>query len=74
MALPGHRRTSSHRKRRRSHHALKKTNLAACASCGKPSIPHRACAACGMYNGRAVVTVRARKAPPTAKTARSGKR
>ncbi|MBI2483203.1 50S ribosomal protein L32 [Candidatus Uhrbacteria bacterium] len=55
MGLPGHRRTSSHKRRRASHFALKKQNLAACAHCQKPVLPHHACLSCGWYAGRQVV-------------------
>ena len=57
MALPGHRRTSSDRKRRAAHFALKKKNLAACSKCSQPILAHRACANCGTYKGRQVIDV-----------------
>ncbi|MBI4142493.1 50S ribosomal protein L32 [Candidatus Uhrbacteria bacterium] len=56
MGLPGHRRTSSHKRRRASHFALKRVNLAKCAQCAKPVLPHHGCTACGWYAGRKVVT------------------
>jgi large subunit ribosomal protein L32 len=55
MALPAHRNTSSSRKRRASHFALKKTNLAACPKCKQPKLQHNACANCGTYGGRQVL-------------------
>ena len=61
MALPGHRRTSSHKRRRAAHFALSKTTLAACAKCKKPVLPHRACAFCGTYKGRQVLKTKATK-------------
>lgn len=60
MGLPGHRRTSSHKRRRASHFALTKRNLAACAHCKKPVLPHHACAFCGWYDGREVMKVKAK--------------
>lgn len=54
MGLPGHRRTSSHKRRRASHFALKKLTLAACPKCKAPMQPHRACSSCGTYAGRKV--------------------
>ena len=54
MGLPGHRRTSSHKRRRAAHFAMKKVNIAACPKCSQPIAPHTACRACGYYNGRAV--------------------
>ncbi|MFH1047890.1 MAG: 50S ribosomal protein L32 [Patescibacteria group bacterium] len=55
MALPGHRRTSSHKRRRASHFALKKTTLAVCPKCKQPKMPHKVCANCGTYAGRQVL-------------------
>lgn len=55
MALPGHRRTSSHKRRRAAHFALGTISLSVCQKCGKPTLPHRACKACGFYRGREAV-------------------
>jgi large subunit ribosomal protein L32 len=55
MGLPGHRRTSSHKRRRAAHFALKKMTIASCPSCHEPIMAHRACANCGAYNGRVVI-------------------
>jgi large subunit ribosomal protein L32 len=55
MGLPGHRRTSSHKRRRAAHFALRKTVLGACPKCASPIAPHRACKNCGFYNGRSVL-------------------
>ncbi len=57
MGLPGHRRTSSHKRRRAAHFALETTAFNACPKCKKPLRPHRACAFCGTYKGRSVVNV-----------------
>ena len=54
MGLPGHRRTSSHKRRRAAHFAMKKVNLASCPKCTQPIAPHTACKNCGFYKGRAV--------------------
>ena len=67
MGLPGHRRTSSHKRRRAAHFALETTAFNACPKCKKPLRPHRACAFCGYYKGRSVVSV-AKKTRATAKT------
>lgn len=61
MGLPGHRRTSSHKRRRASHFALGKKQLAECAKCKKTVQPHRACAFCGTYKGRQVLKAKASK-------------
>ena len=59
MGLPGHRRTSSHKRRRAAHFALGKQKLAVCAKCKKPVQSHHACAFCGTYAGRQVLPVKA---------------
>ncbi len=62
MGLPGHRRTSSHKRRRASHFALGKTSVTECQKCKLPVLPHRACKNCGFYRGRTVIdTTRAVK-------------
>ena len=58
MGLPGHRRTSSHKKRRASHFALKKLVLASCPKCKEKVLPHVACANCGTYAGRQVLKLK----------------
>ena len=58
MGLPGHRRTSSHKRRRASHFAVKPTQLTTCAQCKKPVKPHYACAFCGTYKGRKITKSR----------------
>jgi large subunit ribosomal protein L32 len=57
MGLPGHRRTSSHKRRRAAHFALKPAQLSKCPKCAKPVRPHFACAFCGTYQGRQVLAV-----------------
>jgi large subunit ribosomal protein L32 len=58
MGLPGHRRTSSHKRRRASHFALKPKTLAACPKCKAPVLPHVACKDCGTYAGRQVIELK----------------
>lgn len=55
MGLPGHRRTSSHKRRRAAHFALTGTTTTKCGNCGKAILPHHLCAHCGYYKGRQVV-------------------
>jgi large subunit ribosomal protein L32 len=40
--------------RRRSHHALKPTNLLACTECKAPVLAHRVCGNCGTLQTRSV--------------------
>lgn len=68
MGLPGHRRTSSHKRRRASQHGLTAVNPAICPKCGKTTRPHRACAFCGTYRGRQVINVDKRTNRATRKT------
>lgn len=58
MGLPGHRRTSSDKRRRASHFALKPSSLTVCSHCKKPVVPHRVCANCGYYRGRQVLKMK----------------
>jgi large subunit ribosomal protein L32 len=61
MALPGHRRTSSHKRRRASHFALKKANLSVCSKCKKPVLQHHVCGFCGTYAGREALKIKTPK-------------
>ncbi|MFZ5364399.1 MAG: 50S ribosomal protein L32 [Patescibacteria group bacterium] len=61
MALPGHRRTSSHKRRRAAHFGLKKTNLSVCPKCKKSVMSHHVCKSCGTYAGKEVIKMRAPK-------------
>ncbi|MBI4458127.1 50S ribosomal protein L32 [Candidatus Uhrbacteria bacterium] len=65
MGLPGHRRTSSHKRRRAAHFALKKAVLSPCPQCKEPMMPHNACPSCGTYAGRQVLALK----NPAAKSA-----
>ena len=44
-------------KRRSSVWKLTAPKLVACPNCGELIVPHRACPACGQYNGRVVLNV-----------------
>ncbi len=55
MALPKRRHSHSRTRKRRSHDALTPTSFSACSECGEPKLPHRLCAGCGTYKGRAVI-------------------
>ena len=57
MGIPKKRKSKSATRQRRSHHALKATNVAVCRKCGKPVKPHHACLNCGYYNGREEIDV-----------------
>ena len=60
MAVPKGKVSKARRdKRRNSHWKLETPNLVACPKCGELGLPHRACKACGTYNGREVISVEA---------------
>ncbi len=60
MGLPGHRRTSSHKRRRAAHFALGKKNLTKCSHCDKTVLPHHVCRNCGYYKGRQVIKIKSK--------------
>ncbi|HBI25988.1 TPA: 50S ribosomal protein L32 [Candidatus Wolfebacteria bacterium] len=48
--------------RRRSHLALKPSQIAVCPNCQSPVMPHRYCANCGSYKGSVVKAPRLKTA------------
>lgn len=56
------RHTRAHTGKRRSHHALKEANLQSCPNCAAMVKTHIACKECGMYKGKVVRKVKAKKA------------
>ena len=62
MAVPKRKVSQARRdKRRSSHWKLEIPGVVTCPKCGAPRLPHRACKACGTYNGRQVLSVEASK-------------
>jgi large subunit ribosomal protein L32 len=58
MAVPKRRKSRSRRDmRRHQHDKVAAPNIVPCPNCGEPAVPHRACASCGHYKGRAVKRV-----------------
>jgi len=55
MPNPKRRHSKSRGRKRRTHDALKRTNLSACPNCGSMKRPHRVCPECGFYGGRTVI-------------------
>ena len=53
--------TRGHTNNRRSHHALKVINLSICPNCSARIHSHTACDACGMYKGRVIKKLSAKK-------------
>lgn len=59
----------SQRGNTRSHHALVARGLVTC-ECGAPRVSHRACPACGRYNGRVVLDLAGKAVAKAAKRAK----
>lgn len=58
MAVPKRKTSKARRDKRRSAHwKLDTPNIVECPKCGAYRLPHRACKACGTYNGREVFKV-----------------
>jgi large subunit ribosomal protein L32 len=55
------RHTKGHVRNRRSHHALKAKDLGTCANCAAKIVAHKVCDKCGMYKGKLVKKVKAKK-------------
>ncbi|MBU0540505.1 50S ribosomal protein L32 [Patescibacteria group bacterium] len=54
MGLPGHRRTSSDKRRRASHFALKAANIILDKTTGRTHLSHRAAPGAAEYNGHPI--------------------
>ena len=67
------RHTSSHTKNRRSHHALKATNIVADKESGALRLPHTIDETTGMYRGKQIVTKKEVKEKGKKKIARTKK-
>jgi large subunit ribosomal protein L32 len=55
MPVPKRRTSKRVKNQRRAHDHLTKPQWSSCANCGETVVPHRACAKCGFYRGRAVI-------------------
>jgi large subunit ribosomal protein L32 len=58
MAQPKKKMSRARRDNRRSHHALTAVSLSVCPQCNEPKRPHYACAKCGYYKGKEVISVK----------------
>jgi large subunit ribosomal protein L32 len=60
LVMPNPKRRHSTRRTaiRRSHDFLTAVGLSECPNCHEKKLPHRACAKCGAYKGRAVLEVK----------------
>ena len=60
MAVPKCKVSKARRDTRRNNNSkLVAPSVSVCPKCGEPVAPHRACKACGNYNGRQVLAAKA---------------
>lgn len=60
-ALPKQRISRRRQGNRRRHHFIAALNLVPCRSCGEKKLSHHVCPNCGMYRGRQVIQIEARR-------------
>ena len=58
MPNPKRRHSTRRTANRRAHDFLTATGTSECPNCHEKKLPHRACAKCGEYKGRAVLDVK----------------
>ena len=61
MANPKRRHSKARTGKRRAHDFLGRRSLSECPNCHERKLPHRVGPKCGYYDGREVVTVKAKK-------------
>ena len=57
MALPKRRQSKTRGRKRRTHYKSKATSIMKCPQCGETKMTHRACANCGYYRGRPIISI-----------------
>ena len=58
MAVPKKRRSKSRKRTHRSLWKIDVPNMVVCKQCGSLHVSHRACMACGYYNGAPVIQIK----------------
>ena len=61
MSVSKKKKSRSKTARGRSHRALSKAKLIKCKKCGKSTMPHRVCIACGTYQGKEIIKLKIKK-------------
>ncbi|MDT8421129.1 MAG: 50S ribosomal protein L32 [Desulfuromonadales bacterium] len=56
MAVPKKKTSKSKKNMRRAHDAISAPSTSTCPQCQEPKLPHRACANCGTYKGKEVIS------------------
>lgn len=59
MAQPKRKTSKMKKRQRKASNRYAGVQVATCTNCEAPALPHRACAACGYYGGKAVLEVAA---------------
>ena len=57
VMLPVKKTSKCCKRKRRSHHALRRVGLADCPKCGKTKLPHAACGNCGYVSPELAIPV-----------------
>ena len=57
MAHPKRKTSTTRRDKRRTHYKSGSTSIMKCPQCGETKMTHRACANCGYYRGRPIISV-----------------
>jgi len=57
MALPKRRQSKTRGRKRRTHYKSKTASIMKCPQCGETKMTHRACANCGYYRGRPIISI-----------------
>jgi len=56
MAVPKKKTSKSKKNTRRAHDSISAPSTSTCPQCQEPKLPHRACANCGPYKGKEVIS------------------
>ena len=59
MAVPKRKTSRAQRRKRKAANRYEGVQATYCTNCSAPVMPHRACKACGFYNGKQVLNVEA---------------
>ena len=59
MAQPKRKTSKMKKRQRKASNRYTGVQVATCAKCGSPTLPHRVCPSCGYYGDKAVIEVAA---------------
>lgn len=61
MPVPKRKVSKSRRDKRQANKGITPQIVSACGNCTEPILPHQACATCGFYKGKKVLTTKAER-------------